>query len=228
LKKTMGRLAGAVLAGALITLAVSPAALAQETDPTSVVVAPPENTTTTEPSTPTSETTTQPEVPTSTPGTTDTATPPNTTTKPGEPTKTSEPGTPTSTPTETTPEEPPYQDDTAVGFDLPDNEGLLLISCAAGEPTEVYSPDFDLVEGPVQSEADGRVWGWLVKRHEGVSFDAGNVTAHWKCGGAPTETPVKPGGGAGSGSETTKGKDSQVKYAPKGGVETGFGGTAQA
>ena len=40
---------------------------------------------------------------------------------------------------------------------------------------------------------------------------------------------MKPGGGAGAGAPgVSKDGKSQVKYAPKGGIETGFGGTAQA
>ncbi|MFI5611253.1 hypothetical protein [Amycolatopsis sp. NPDC051903] len=243
MKKTLGRLAGAVLASALIGLAVAPVASAQEADttaPTSEVATPPTSDT---PATdvPTSDAPTS-DAPTSdAPSTSDTPTTgaqPTDSTQPGEPSNTGEPTSqptePTSTTTSgseetTTPEEPPYEDDIAFGIDLDGNQGIFVIACAAGEPTNVHSNDFDLVEGPIQDETDGRYWEWLVTRHDGVSFDAGNVTADWTCSGKPADDhPVPPAGGASSGSAGTTGGDgtSQVKYAPKGGVETGFGGMA--
>jgi hypothetical protein len=246
LKKTMGRLAGAVLAGALITLAVSPAAMAQTVDPTpptttsevSATSTPSsgpatsstpssgpattsESTATGVPSTQTSEPTTSGAAPTGQPTT-------------GKPPETSKPTgskpIETTSATATTPQEPPYQDNTAYGIDLANGQGLLVIACAAGQPTGVSSADFDLMEGPHQDGTDGRYWGWLVKFHEGSSFATGNVQVDWKCGAdKPVQTPVKPGGGAGAGAPgVSKDGKSQVKYAPKGGIETGFGGTAQA
>ncbi|MBN9745979.1 hypothetical protein DMP23_33690 [Amycolatopsis sp. A1MSW2902] len=104
-----------------------------------------------------------------------------------------------------------------------------MIACAAGEPTGLRSNDFDLLEGPHQDETDGRYWEWLVKRHDGVSFDSGTVRAEWTCGGKPTDGgTLPPAGGAGAGSAGTTGGQggSQVKYAPKHGIETGFGGMA--
>jgi hypothetical protein len=235
LKKTLGRLAGAVLAGALISLTVVPAANAEDTpDTSSSVPAPADN--------PASATPSASDTPTAPPTSTSDTAPPETTkpsepgqtTTPGKPTETkptepTQPTTTTSTSGETTPPEPPYEDDTAYGIDLPDSYGLLLIACAAGAPTNLHSKDFDLVDGPVQDETDGRYWSWTVKRHEGVSFDAGTVYADWTCGGKPTEgEKVPPAGGAGAGSAGTADKhgDSQVKYTPKRGIETGFGGMA--
>ena len=234
MKKTLGRLAGAVLAGALISLAVTPSALAQD-DPSTVV-------TTSEAAPPTSDAPASDvpapgpstgqstsDTPTSSGQPSDTGTPTGKPTGTGEPTSTGEPTKPTSSQPETTTPEEPYEDDIAYGVDLDGGQGIFVIACAAGEPTGVSSRDFDLVEGPHQDETDGRYWAWLVKRHDGASFDAGNVTALWTCGGGKgSEQPVPPAGGAGAGSAGTTGGhgDSQVKYAPKGGVETGFGGMA--
>ncbi|SEP53875.1 hypothetical protein [Amycolatopsis saalfeldensis] len=233
MKKTLGRLAGAVLAGALISLAVTPSAMADDSAPvvTTSEAAPPASdapvtdTPSSEPSTGQSTS----DTPTSAGQPTDTGTPTGKPTGTGGPTSSGEPTKPTSSQPETTTPEEPYQDDIAYGVDLDGGQGIFVIACAAGEPTGVSSNDFDLVEGPHQDETDGRYWAWLVKRHDGASFDAGNVTAFWTCGGDKGgEQPVPPAGGAGAGSAGTTGGhgDSQVKYAPKGGVETGFGGMA--
>ncbi|MBB4687168.1 hypothetical protein [Amycolatopsis jiangsuensis] len=226
---------GAVLAGALISLAVVPAANAQtEADST----APSTGVTTTEAPPASSETpdTTAPDssVPQSTSDTSLSG--PGTTTEPAEstgPTGSAEPTEPTTTtsdPEETTAlQEPPYEDDTAYGVDLDGDQGLVVIACAAGEPTGLRSKDFDVVDGPQQDETDGRYWAWIVQRHEGISFQVSDVYADWTCGGKPAEgEAVPPAGGAGAGSAGTTGGhgDSQVKYAPKGGIETGFGGMA--
>ncbi|MGW4482683.1 hypothetical protein ACWEOE_02485 [Amycolatopsis sp. NPDC004368] len=240
MKKTLGRLAGAVLAGALISLAVTPTAFADEDNgsvtTTTEVSAPPSSETPADNAPTTSSTSSDaPSSSSQAPSSSDT---PTSTT--GKPTETSQPGntgepsdssTPTTSGSEetTTPEEPPYEDDTAYGVDFDGGQGLFVIACAAGEPTNVSSSDFDLIDGPHQDETDGRYWGWIVQRHDGVSFDAGNVTATWTCGGDKTgDQPVPPAGGAAAGSAGTTDGDgtSQVKYAPKGGVETGFGGMA--
>ncbi|MEV6898030.1 hypothetical protein [Amycolatopsis sp. NPDC051372] len=243
MKKTLGRLAGAVLAGALISLAVTPTALADDepgtTPTTSEVSTPPTSDTPVTDAPPASDTPSS-DAPSSSEAPSSSDTPPTTggqptdTSQPGNPGNTGEPSdsaTPTTSGSEetSTPEEPPYEDDIAYGIDFDGNQGLFVIACAAGEPTNVSSSDFDLIEGPHQDETDGRYWGWLVQRHDGVSFDAGNVTATWTCGGDQTgDQPVPPAGGAGAGSAGTTNGDgsSQVKYAPKGGVETGFGGMA--
>jgi hypothetical protein len=235
LKKTLGRLAGAVLAGALISLAVTPSALAQDnptTAPATSEVAPPTSdapvTDAPAPGSPTTGQSTS-DTPTSAGQPTDTGTPTGKPTGSTGPTGTGEPTKPPTSSSETTTPEEPYQDDIAYGIDLDGGQGIFVIACAAGEPTGVSSHDFDLVEGPHQDETDGRYWAWLVKRHDGASFDAGNITAFWTCGGDKGgEQPVPPAGGAGAGSAGTTGGhgDSQVKYAPKGGIETGFGGTA--
>ncbi|GAA5152652.1 MULTISPECIES: hypothetical protein [Amycolatopsis] len=124
----------------------------------------------------------------------------------------------------------------AGGADLPEGFGFVVVACAGGEPKNLSSPSFDVLEGPYQEEQDGRYWDYLVQRHEGVSFDDPNqhIEASWECpapqgGGASTGgdiTPI-PGTGDADAWQASNGGKPQVRYAPKTGVETGFGGTAQ-
>jgi hypothetical protein len=205
-----------VLAGTLLTLTVSTTANAQEepavtTTATPTSEAPPVTTT----SLPTS-TEQQP---------TQTGTPTNT----GTPTKT---GTSTSlpTPTDTSelavePTELPhgdgYKDDVAYGWEFVDGSGLLAIACAVGEPENVFSNDFSVVDGPYQDGADGRYWGYDIQFHEGKHLGH-DTRVSWTCEGKPVTKPVDHGGG----SATVGG---QVKVTPKaGGVETGGGATARS
>ncbi|SFW52788.1 hypothetical protein [Amycolatopsis australiensis] len=224
MKKTLGRLAGAVLAGALLTLTVSPAALAQEAPATSTTEAAPtsEAPTTTEAPTstsapsseqPTSEQPTSEQPPTST----GTGTPTS-----GKPTKPSESTTePTTEPTDPFPHGDDYLDNVAYAWELEKGAGLLAIACAAGEPKNVVSNDFSVVGGPYQDGADGRYWGFDIQLNEGKHLsDATEVS--WTCEGKPVTKPVAPGGGS-----ATVG--AQVKVTPKaGGVETGGGATARS
>lgn len=232
MKKSLGRVAGAVLAGALLTLIVSPAALAQEAPVDTVTQAPATTeapVTSEAPATPTTTTT----VPTST-GTV-TAEP----TKPGEPTDASTnptkpaPITGTSAPDGLPHEADDYVDDWAYGIDFLDGDdvfganGALVIACAAGQPANVFSSDIDLklesFENPYQDESDGRYWIFYVHRHAGESFDKQTITVGWDCGGRHVQKPIPPaGGGASAGSP-----GSQVKVQPKGGIETGGGATAR-
>ncbi|WP_235716264.1 hypothetical protein [Amycolatopsis sp. ATCC 39116] len=233
MRKPLGRLAAAVISGALITLTTAPAALAEESttpEVTTTTSAAPESTETSAPSSSAettsatssaTSTTSRPSL-TSSPGTT--TTPVTTTTGSSEPSSTSS----------SAPEEPPYEDDTAYGIDLGDGTGVLIIACAAGQPTGVWSPDFDILDGPYQEEQDGRYWDYLVQLHEGKSFDDGTVTADWTCAGAPQGGGASGGGVApvpGSGEagewQQSNGGDAQVSFAPKAGVETGAGGTAR-
>ncbi|WP_410562715.1 hypothetical protein [Amycolatopsis sp. cmx-4-61] len=222
MKKTLGRLAGAVLAGALLTLTVSPAAFAQEDPATSTTEAAPSTTTaapvTTEVPTstaaPSSETTTatSSEQPTSTGTGTPTGTPTS-----GKPTKTTEP---TTEPTDPFPHGDDYVDDVAYAWEFDGGRGLLAIACAAGEPKNVASDDFSVVDGPYQDGADGRYWGFEIQLNEGKHLS--DATVSWSCEGKPVTKPVAHGGG----SATVGG---QVKVTPKsGGVETGGGATARS
>jgi hypothetical protein len=142
----------------------------------------------------------------------------------------------TSEPTTTTPEEPPYVDNTGYGIDFGNGYGAVGIACAAGEPKDLASPDFDVIEGPYQQEQDGRYWDYLVQLHEGKSFASGTITATWECGSDTPQGGGASGGGApvppvaGSAQAAVwqrgNGDKAQVSFAPSVGVETGFGGTA--
>lgn len=233
MRKPLGRLAAVIAAGALITFAATPAALADETSSTAATTtsestesAATTTTTTESPATSTSESTETTSSTTTSEPTSTTSTSANTT-ESSKPTETSESST------STKPEEPPYQDDTAYGIDLGNGYGAMIIACAAGEPTGVSSPDFDILEGPYQEEQDGRYWDYFVQLHDGLTFASDAIRAEWTCGG--------PGGGAAGGGavppvsgsgdaaawQASNGGKAQVGYAPKSGVETGFGGTAQ-
>jgi hypothetical protein len=233
-RRPLGRLAAVVAAGALITFAAAPAALADE--PTSPATTTSEST---ESEVTTTTTTTAESPATSTTKSTET-TSSTTTSGPASTTSTSADTTESSKPTETSssstsgkPEEPPYQDDTAYGIDLGDGYGAVIIACAAGEPTGVSSPDFDILDGPYQEEQDGRYWDYAVQLHDGLTFANDDISADWTCGtpgGGATgggAVPAVPGSGDAAAWQASNGGKAQVGYAPKTGVETGFGGTAQ-
>ncbi|MEC3981086.1 hypothetical protein [Amycolatopsis sp. H20-H5] len=241
MKKTMGRLAGAVLVGALITLAVSPTAMAQDDPATTAVTPPPVETPTTtpDPGTPPTGTTTPVETPTSespaptssAPGTTDPGTPPAT--KPSE-TSPSSSSEPPKSSEPTTPPEDPYVDNIGAGYAVSTGEAFVVISCLAGAPTNVVSPALDIEQDAIQDETDGRFWGFNATRKAGFTDVKSTVT--WTCGGVAGQGDVEleaaPGGGAGTpgtpGTPDKVTKPKQVKIAPKGGIATGFGGMAQA
>ncbi len=220
LKKTLGRLAGAVLAGAVISLAVTPAAMAQD-ETTTTPPAPSSETSTPapEPSWTGGKVTTAPPEP-STPASSSSQQP--TSSSSGKPTS----GKPSPTSTSekpTTPPEEPYVDNVGAGYIGENGVGALVIACASGEPAAVSAPDFDTLYSN-QAEDDGRYWVYIVKVKK--SFKGNSSTFTWTCAGKAGkgdiefESPI--GGGAG-----TPGKpEKQVKYAPKGGIETGFGATA--
>ncbi|MEV6905493.1 hypothetical protein [Amycolatopsis sp. NPDC051071] len=221
MKKTLGRLAGAVLAGAVISLAVTPAASAQDETTTTPPVssetsssAPaepsysggPVTTASTEPSTPGSSS----QQPTSTSG------------KPtsGKPSPTSTSEKPT------TPPEEPYVDNVGAGYIGDNGVGALVIACESGEPSNVSAPDFDTLYSN-QAEDDGRYWVYIVKVKK--SFKGNASTFTWTCDGKAGKGDIEfeSAIGGGAGTPGTPGKpEKQVKYAPKGGIETGFGATA--
>jgi hypothetical protein len=227
LKRTLGRLAGAVLAGALLTLTVSTAANAQEAPASTESAAP---TTTEAPpvttsSLPTStEQPTQTGTPTSTGTPTQTGTPTNTGTPTGTPTgKPTETSAPTTEPTDPIPHGDDYIDDVAYAWEFEEGHGLLAIACAAGEPKNVVANDFTVVSGPYQDGADGRYWGYDIQLNEGKHL-SDDTKVSWTCEGKPVTKPVGHGGGS-----STVGGSSQVKVTPKaGGVETGGGATARS
>ncbi|KDN17708.1 hypothetical protein [Amycolatopsis rifamycinica] len=223
MKKTLGRLAGAVLAGALLTITVAPAAFAQEAPVTSTTEAAP-----TSDAQPTTDLPTSTSVPTSEQPTlqqptseqptsqqpTSTGTPTS-----GKPTETT--AAPSTEPTDPFPHGDDYLDDVAYAWEFEDGTGVLVIACAAGEPTNVAANDFTVAAGPFQDGADGRYWGFDIQLNEGKHLsDATQVS--WTCEGKPVTRPVGHGGG----SATVGG---QVKVTPKaGGVETGGGATARS
>lgn len=251
MRNPLRRLAGAVLANALILTAVAAPAMAQSESPssdtsvTTTTVGTPTSTSsptatsessassTTTPTTPTtssSSSTTTSSSETSVPGSTTTSAP----TSSGSTTTTTVPTT-TSGTDEPGPDEPPYVDDVAHGIDLDPKHGLglLIIACAAGEPRDVKSPDFEILEGPHQDEVDGRYWLYVVQLRDGLTFENEEVVGYWECGGetpggggAPV-APV-PGSGGADDWQEENGGDAQVAFAPPGGVETGFGGTARS
>jgi hypothetical protein len=244
--RTLSRVAGIVSAGALITFAAAPAALAEETDTTTTVTTTettPESTTTTAPTT----TTTQSTTPVTT---TSTTAPPS-----SGATTTTTTRTTTSAPETTEPPKDDYQDNTGAGVVGVGGEGSLTINCAAGAPGNVATQYLSVTGGPDQDGADGRIWHYSVRVDQ---LPPGTTTGKfsWTCAGvegngtvefeqapppetstssAPTSTgssstaPVttvtsSPAPSAAPGNAAPK---AQVKVAPKGGIETGFGGTAR-
>ncbi|WP_410634592.1 hypothetical protein [Amycolatopsis sp. cmx-4-83] len=245
--RTLSRVAGIVSAGALITAATAPAALAQTdtTTPETTTTTSSETTTTTAPST-TGTTTTAP----STSETTGTTTTPSVT----GPVKTDAPDPTTSTTATSEPPKDDYQDNVGHGFVGLGGEGVLVIACAAGRPGDVATQYLSVTGGPDQDEADGRYWNYSVRV---VDAPAGTTTAKfsWTCAGVEGNGVVEfeqeqPPGTSTSSSSTVPSSTApvttatsatttstsaapgnsapkaQVKVAPKGGVETGFGGTA--
>ncbi|WP_037309006.1 hypothetical protein [Amycolatopsis orientalis] len=222
MKKTLGRLAGAVLAGAVISLAVTPAAMAQET--TTTPPAPSTETSSSAPAEPSYSggpvTSGSPE--SSAPASSSSQQPTPTSGKP-----TSGKPSPTTTSTSekpTTPPEEPYVDNVGAGYIGENGVGALVIACASGEPAAVSAPDFDVVDSN-QAEDDGRYWVYIVKVKK--SFKGNSSTFTWTCDGKPGKGDIEFEAPIGGGSAGTPGKpEKQVKYAPKGGIETGFGATA--
>ncbi|RSN36930.1 hypothetical protein DMC61_02320 [Amycolatopsis sp. WAC 04169] len=220
MKKTLGRFAGAMLAGAVISLAVTPAALAQDE-------------TTTTPPAPTSETPTTAPSPSWTGGKVTSAPPESSapaSSSSQQPTQTSS-GKPTSgkpSPTSTsekptTPPEEPYVDNIGAGYIGDNGVGALVIACEPGEPSNVSAPDFDILYSN-QAEDDGRYWVYIVKVKK--SFKGNSSTFTWTCDGKPGKADIEFEAPIGGGAATPGKPEKQVKYAPKGGIETGFGATA--
>ncbi|WP_410647270.1 hypothetical protein [Amycolatopsis sp. cmx-4-54] len=219
MKKTLGRLASAMLAGAVISLAVTPVAMAQTE-------------TTTTPPAPSSETST-PAPPVNTGGkvTTETSAPTSSSTQEPTPTSTSEKPTsakptPTSTsekPTTTTPPLPELN--VGAGY-VEGNEGALAILCGS-EPADVTAPDFTIVES-FQDGADAYLWIYIIEAKPG--FKGNSSTFTWTCDGKPGKGDIEfeeiGGGATAPGAEKPTKPKKQVKLKPKGGIETGFGATA--
>ncbi|WP_307793090.1 hypothetical protein [Amycolatopsis sp. MtRt-6] len=244
--RALNRVAGVVFAGALATFAAAPAAVAQPETSTS----PTETTTTT---TTTSETSTS-SSPASTTAPSSASVTPSTTapaTTEGIHTTTTSPKTTSSAPEPAEPPKDDYQDNAGHGFIGLGGEGVLVIACAAGAPGNVATQYLSVTGGPDQDESDGRYWNYSVRV---VDAPAGTTTAKfsWTCAGVegngivefeqaeppaststsvPSSTaPITTAAGSTAAGSTPAGNaapKAQVKVAPKGGVETGFGGTAR-
>ncbi len=239
--RTLNRVAGVVSAAALATFVAAPVALAQETGTT------PETTTTTTTSEPTTTTTAPSTSETTTPSTPVTTTGTTSADPTSEVTKTTTPQTTTST---TTPPDDNFPDNTGHGFVGLGGEGVLVINCAAGHVGNVSTQYLSVTGGPDQDESDGRIWNYTVRVTE---LPAGTTTGKfsWTCDGVEgegivdfeqeqppvtstsTSTPASstaPVTTATSTTTTAPGNaapKAQVKVTPKGGIETGFGGTAR-
>lgn len=247
--RTLNRVAGVVSAAALATFAATPAALAEDETPTSST-----ETSTSTSETPTSSSPATSDVPTTVPSSTSgiTTAPPSST---GDVATTQAKIAPKAeAPAENTQAEPPkddYQDNTGHGFIGLGGEGVLVINCAAGAPGNLATQYLTVTGGPDQDESDGRIWNYSVRV---VDAPAGTTTAKfsWTCAGAegngvvefqqeepPTSTstststtvpsstaPVTTATSPTTPAAGNAAPKAQVKVAPKGGVETGFGGTA--
>jgi hypothetical protein len=244
--RTLNRVAGVVSAAALATFAAAPAALAQDetsTSPTETSASTSETSTSSTTSSTTSEAPST--VPSSTSGIA-TADPAQSEVKTTEKRIAPE--------IESDPQEPPkdddYQDNTGAGFVGLGGEGVLVINCAAGAPGNLATQYLNVTGGPDQDESDGRIWNYTVRV---ADAPAGTTTAKfsWTCNGIegngivefeqeqpPTTSTTVPSSTApvttATSTTTTTtaapgnaAPEAQVKVAPKGGVETGFGGTAR-
>jgi hypothetical protein len=244
--RTLNRVAGVVSAAALATFVAAPVALAQETDTTapSTTETTTSETTTTTTAPSTSETTT-PSTPVTTTGTTS-ADPTS------EVTKTTTPKTTTST---TTPPDDNFPDNTGHGFVGLGGEGVLVINCAAGNVGNVSTQYLSVTGGPDQDESDGRIWNYTVRVTE-LPAGTTTGKFSWTCNGvegngivdfeqeqppatSTSSTPTSTSAPASSTAPVTTATSTtttapgnaapkaQVKVTPKGGIETGFGGTAR-
>jgi hypothetical protein len=248
--RALSRVAGVVFAGALATLAAAPAASAQDETSTT-----PTETSTSEPTSSSSATTTATtsDSPTTVPSSTSpitTAVP-----TPSEVKTTEQQVAPKAEPELPEAQEPPkddsYQDNVGHGYIGLGGEGVLVIACAGKAPGNVATQYLSVTGGPDQDEADGRYWNYTVRV---VDAPAGTTTAKfsWTCGkqegegivefeqeepptssststttAAPSSTaPITTATSAAGRAPGNAAPKAQVKVAPRGGVETGFGGTA--
>ncbi|MFC3450419.1 hypothetical protein [Amycolatopsis speibonae] len=218
MKKTLGRLAGAVLTGAVISLAVTPAAMAQDDVTTST---PPAAPTESSPSVPPGPSYSGGPVTTS--PTTDSSAPASSsqpTSTSGKPTSDKPSPTSTSEKPTTTPPKPVLN--VGAGY-VEGNEGALAILCGS-EPAGVTAPDFTVVDS-FQDGGDAYLWIYIIEAKPG--FKGTSSTFTWTCDGKPGKGDIEIEGTVGGGATAPGTKPAkQVKLKPKGGIETGFGATA--
>ncbi len=246
--RALSRVAGVVVAGALATFAATPAASAQEetsTTPTETTTSTSETTTSSSPASTTSGAPST--VPSSTSGiaTADPAQPEVKTTenagRKAEPEQKED--------TQQPPEEDDYQDAVGHGFVGLGGEGVLVVACASGKVGEIYTQNLSVTAGPDQDESDGRYWNYTVTvvtppteatgrfaffcdgvEHIGI-IDFEQEQPPTSSSSTPTSTSAAPSSAAPVTTATSaapgnSAPKAQVKVAPRGGVETGFGGTA--
>ena len=253
--RTLSRFAGVVFAGALAIFAAAPAALAQtetSTSPTETTTSTSE-TSTSETST-TSSSPTSTTAPSSAEATTpsqrthgDVKTTEKRIAPPTEPKIKAD----TAEPAETA----AYPDNYGHGFVGAGGEGILVVSCAAGAPGNLATQYLSVTGGPDQDEANG-LWNYTVRVVDAPAGTT-TAKFSWTCGGVegngivefeqeqqqpPTSTGTSTSAPASSTAPITTAPittatssapagnaapKAQVKVAPKGGVETGFGGTAR-
>ncbi|GAA2783827.1 hypothetical protein GCM10010452_09850 [Crossiella cryophila] len=157
----------------------------------------------------------------------------STTSSPKPTTSTSSTRPTTSTSEKPDPSGKPWQDQIFGLVSNPNDptQAAIVLGCAAGKPTDISSVALTIDEA-IQSEVDPRVYVALAKLKAGVELGEYQITA--KCG-AKTLTfsfrvigEEKPGGGKTPvlGKPGKGKKNSQIGFTPRGGVETGFGGTA--
>ncbi|WP_410616381.1 hypothetical protein [Amycolatopsis sp. lyj-109] len=256
MSRTLSRVAGIVFAGALATFAATPAALAQtetSTSPTDTTTSTSETPTSGSPTSTTAPSSTSVTPPTTPPTTPSSARGDvKTTEKQVAPKAEAEPDKPV----QEAPKDD-YQDNVGHGFVGLGGEGVLVIACAAGKPSGVATQYLSVTGGPDQDEADGRLWNysvrvvdapagtttakfsWTCDGAEGngvVEFEqeqqppTSTVTATSTSAPASSTAPITTAPITTATSSTPAGNaapKAQVKVAPKGGVETGFGGTAR-
>lgn len=223
MKKPLALLTRAVAGAAVLAVAVAPVALAQTT-----------TTTTTSPVT--STTTTTSSLPTTSPSSTtpsSTTSPVTSTTSPKPTTSTTSPKPTTSTSEKPDPGGNPWQDKIYGLVSNPNDPGqaAIVIGCAAGKPTDITSVALTIDEA-IQSEVDPRIYVALARVKDGIALGEYQLTA--KCGSKTLSFTFQvvgeenPGGGKRPvlGKPGKGKKNTQVGFTPRGGVETGFGGTA--
>ncbi|MGK3199918.1 hypothetical protein [Amycolatopsis sp. MEPSY49] len=250
--RALSRVAGVVVAGALATFAATPAAVAQEetsTPPTETTTSTSDTTTSSSPASTTSEAPST--VPSSTSGiaTADPARPEVKTTEKAEPKAEPEQQEDTQQP----PKDDDYQDAVGHGFVGLGGEGVLVVACASGKVGDIYTQNLSVTAGPDQDESDGRYWNYTVTvvtppaeatgrfaffcdgvEHIGI-IDFEQEQPPTSSSSTPTSTPAGTSAAPSSSAPVTTATSAapgnnapkaQVKVAPRGGVETGFGGTA--
>jgi hypothetical protein len=247
---------GVVFAGALATFAATPAALAQDetsTSPTETTTSTSESSTTS-PTTTTQPAPTAPSstsgIATAAPSQSGDV---RTTDKQAAPEKKAAPELKEDT--QQPPKEDDYQDGVGHGFVGLGGEGILVVNCASGKVGAIYTQNLSVTSGPDQDESDGRLWNYSVTVVSPPAGPTGRfaftcdgvesvgivdfeqeqpptttTSSSAPSSTAPVTTPSVPSTTTTTATTTTApgnaAPKAQVKVAPKGPIETGFGGMA--